>query len=56
MVREKTKYSYSSTYDLENAYHQIAIVDEDMSYTAFEVDGAIWKFTLLPMVSHRSNV
>ena len=48
MVRKISEYSHFSTYDLKSAYHQVPIVEEDMGYTAFEADGALWEFTVVP--------
>ena len=48
MVRKISEYSYFSTYDLKSAYHQVPIVEEDMAYTAFEADGSLWEFTVVP--------
>ena len=48
MVEKISKYKYFATFDLKSAYHQIPIKEEDMKYTAFEVDGQLWEFTRIP--------
>ena len=47
-VNNISKYNFFSTYDLESAYHQLPIREEDRKYTAFEVDGRLYQFTPLP--------
>ena len=46
MVRDISKYSWFSTFDLKSAYHQVPIAEDDQKYTAFESDGGLWEFTL----------
>ena len=48
MIRKISQYKYFSTYDLKSAYHQIPINEKDMQYTAFEADGGLWEFTVVP--------
>ena len=48
MVEKISQYKYFATFDLKSAYHQIPIKEEDMKYTAFEVDGQLWEFTRIP--------
>ena len=43
-----SKYTYFSTFDLKAAYHQLPIQEEDIKFTAFEVDGELWEFTRVP--------
>jgi hypothetical protein len=45
MVQKISQYRYFATFDLKSAYHQIPIKEEDIKYTAFEVDGQLWEFT-----------
>ena len=48
MVQDLSKYKYFATFDLKSAYHQVPIREEDVIYTAFEVDGELWEFTRVP--------
>ena len=48
MVEKISQYRYFATFDLKSAYHQIPIKEEDIKYTAFEVDGQLWEFTCIP--------
>ena len=48
MVQKMSQYKYFSTFDLKAAYHQVPIKEEDRKYTAFEVDGQLWEFTVIP--------
>jgi hypothetical protein len=47
-VNEISKLKYYSTIDFESAYYQILIPEEDRPYTAFEADGALWQFKVVP--------
>ena len=47
-VQEVSTYKYYSTYDLKSAYHQVSIREEDRKYTAFEADGGLYEFTVVP--------
>ena len=48
MVEKISQYRYFATFDMKSAYHQIPIKEEDIKYTAFQVDGQLWEFTWLP--------
>ena len=48
MVQDLSKYKYFATFDLKSAYHQVPIREEDIKFTAFEVDGELWEFTRVP--------
>lgn len=48
LVQEMAKNKYYSKFDLKSAYHQIPISPEDRIYTAFEADGELYQFTVLP--------
>ena len=48
MVRNISRYSWFSTFDLKRAYYQVAIHEDDRPYRAFEADGALWEFTRIP--------
>ena len=47
-VNEISKYKYYSTIDLKSAYYQIPIPEGDRLYTAFEADGGLWQFKVVP--------
>ena len=47
-VNEISKYKYYSTIDLKSAYYQIPIPEGDRPYTAFEADGGLWQFKVVP--------
>ena len=40
--------SYFSKLDLQSAYHQVPLRQEDRPYTAFEVNGRLFQFTRMP--------
>ena len=48
MVEKISQYRYFATFDMKSAYHQIPIKEEDIKYTAFQVDGQLWEFTGIP--------
>ena len=48
MIQKISRYRYFATFDLKSAYHQIPIKEEDIKFTAFEVDGQLWEFTRIP--------
>ena len=47
-INEIAQYRVFSTLDLQSAYHQIPLKDEDKPYTAFEAKGRLYQFTRLP--------
>lgn len=47
-VNEVAQYKVFSTLDLQSAYHQIPLKEEDKPYTAFEAKGGLYQFTRLP--------
>ncbi len=47
-INEIALYRVFSTLDLQSAYHQIPLKDEDKPYTAFEAKGGLYQFTRLP--------
>ena len=47
-VNEITLYRIFSTIDLQSAYHQIPLKDEDKPYTACKAKGGLYQFTQLP--------
>ena len=47
-VNEISKYKYYSTIDLKSAYYQIPIPEKDRPLTAFEADGGLWQFKVVP--------
>ena len=47
-VNEIAQYRVFSTIDLQSAYHQIPLKNEDKPYTAFEAKGGLYQFTRLP--------
>ena len=48
MVRTISQYNYFSTYDLKSAYHQIPLSPEERHYTAFEANGKLYQFKVVP--------
>ena len=48
MIQDIAQYKFFSTFDLKSAYHQIPIQESDCKYTAFEADGQLWEFTVIP--------
>ena len=48
MALSVSRYKYYSTFDLRSAYHQISIPEEDRLYTAFEGDGQLLQFCVIP--------
>ena len=48
MIQDIAQYKFFSTFDLKSAYHQIPIQGKDSKYTAFEADGQLWEFTVIP--------
>ena len=47
-VQTVTKYKVFSTYNLKTAFHHIPIPPVDRKFTAFEVDGGLYEFTVIP--------
>ena len=47
-INEIAQYRVFSTLDLQSAYHQIPLKEEDKPYTAFEAKGGLYQFTRLP--------
>ena len=47
-VNEIAQYKVFSTLDLQSAYHQIPLKEDDKPYTAFEAKGGLYQFTRLP--------
>ena len=47
-IETVAQYKVFSTYDLKTAFHQIPIPPEDRKYTAFEADGGLYEFTVIP--------
>ena len=43
-----SQYRVYSTFDLKSAYHQIPIKESDRPFTAFEADGMLFQFCVLP--------
>jgi len=43
MVHQLASYCYSSTFDLNAAYHQILIVPSERRFTAFETNGRFFQ-------------
>ena len=48
MVEDIAQYSIFTTLDLKSAYHQMSISNNNHKYTAFEVNGKLYQFILLP--------
>lgn len=44
MANMMTQYRFFSTTDLKSVYQEVSILDEIMSYTAFEVCGQLHQF------------
>ena len=47
-VNEIAQYKVFSTLDLQSAYHQIPLKEDDKPYTAFEAKRGLYQFTRLP--------
>lgn len=47
-INEIAQYKVFSTLDLQSAYHQIPLREDDKPYTAFEAKGGLYQFTRLP--------
>ena len=48
IVNKLSQYKVFSTYDLKSAYHQIPIKESEKKYTAFEGDGELYEFNVIP--------
>ena len=48
LLDKATNYHYLSKIDLKAAYHQVPLTEGDRNYTAFEVNGNLYRFTRLP--------
>ena len=48
MVNNLPKYKVFSIYDLKSAYHQISIKESERKYTAFEANGQLLQFCVVP--------
>ena len=48
LAQSMSRFSYFSTFDLKDAYHQVRLMIQDWNYTAFEADGRLFRFTRLP--------
>lgn len=48
IVRAVAKFEMFSTIDLQSAYHQVPIRDDEKQYTAFEADGKLYQFRRIP--------
>ena len=43
------KYRWFSYIDLQTAYHQVSLIAEERSLTAFGTDGGFWELNRLPL-------
>ena len=48
VINQIAQYKVHSTVDMESAYNQIEISDEDKPLTAFEANGCLYQFCRLP--------
>ena len=48
IINQIAQYNVHTTVDMETAYNQIKIRDEDKPLTAFEANGSLYQFTRLP--------
>lgn len=48
VVNRVSKYSVFSTIDLQSAYHQVLISEDERHYTAFEASGRLYHFLRIP--------
>lgn len=48
IVESVAKYKVFSTIDLQSAYHQIPIHEDEKNFTAFEADGNLYQFKRIP--------
>ena len=47
-INKIAQFNHFSTIDLQSAYHQVPIRDEDKPFTAFEANGGLYQFRRLP--------
>ena len=47
-VNKIAQYTVYSTFDLKSAYYQIPLNEADKPYTAFELDGGLYQFCVVP--------
>ena len=48
IVNQLASYKYYASFDLKRAYHQIPIPECDKQFTAFEADGELLEFNVIP--------
>ena len=48
IVNDLAVFHYFASYDLKRAYHQIPIAESDKPFTAFEADGKLFEFNVMP--------
>ena len=48
IVNKLTAFKYFASYDLKKAYHQVPIPEQDKPFTAFEADGELLEFNVIP--------
>ncbi len=48
IVNQLASYKFFASYDLKKAYHQVPICEKDKSFTAFEADGELLEFNVMP--------
>ena len=49
MFNNLSHYKVTSTFDLQNAYHQVPMVKDDRKYTGFEANGRLYQFQRIPL-------
>ena len=48
IVNDLARFQYFASYDLKRAYHQIPIAESDKPFTAFEAEGKLFEFNVMP--------